>query len=428
VRISLKDVFVVTAFTAVMAWCAAEAGIDNGLFWGVLLASLVSCWVFFSLAKTGHTKWMLFQPVLLFFALPIVRSMAFAYLIGALFVAAIICTALPPLRTRTLVAILMGCLTASFVGAVFTGKAELRRLQALRQKYPVVSLAHRLQYEKRPRNFASADIEKMASGVAQELASFEQDLGDRDWRRWSLSRLHDRSYELFVRASGFGVGRMIMGSPNDELIARSPLRNIAFNEPAETSNVSWREDWNAAWNAAKIENLPQLHDLSRNDFLDPGGFGFISLPLKAVAGFMEHALHVPMSNHLQEPSMWALERLELVSLLRFDQPRVYVLDHLPRMDQLSSDNSPTRPLDEFEAAALPRLFAAEDVVFEEHGDAYRMLGSLRAARQCLDCHTATRGELLGAFSYVLRRGKANDSTLGIGSSAPTIDHGLSGGN
>jgi hypothetical protein len=30
-----------------------------------------------------------------------------------------------------------------------------------------------------------------------------------------------------------------------------------------------------------------------------------------------------------------------------------------------------------------------------------MLGSLRAAKQCLDCHNVQRGELLGAFSYRL---------------------------
>ena len=81
---------------------------------------------------------------------------------------------------------------------------------------------------------------------------------------------------------------------------------------------------------------------------------------------------------------------------------MYVLDHLPRMDQLSSDNAPTRPLDAFEIAALEQLRTKEDVVVEHKGDQYRMLGSLRAAKQCLDCHSVQRGELLGAFSYVLR--------------------------
>jgi hypothetical protein len=32
-----------------------------------------------------------------------------------------------------------------------------------------------------------------------------------------------------------------------------------------------------------------------------------------------------------------------------------------------------------------------------------MLGSLRAQKQCLECHRVPHGSLLGAFSYELRR-------------------------
>jgi hypothetical protein len=32
-----------------------------------------------------------------------------------------------------------------------------------------------------------------------------------------------------------------------------------------------------------------------------------------------------------------------------------------------------------------------------------MVGALRAARQCLECHEGRRGDLLGTFSYVLQR-------------------------
>jgi hypothetical protein len=103
-----------------------------------------------------------------------------------------------------------------------------------------------------------------------------------------------------------------------------------------------------------------------------------------------------------DDSKWTISRLELVSLLKFDEPRVYVLDHLPRMDQLSSDNAPTRPLDAFESESLAKLRTDEDVVVKGEGTDYRMLGSLRAAKQCLDCHGVLRGELLGAFSYSLR--------------------------
>ncbi len=52
----------------------------------------------------------------------------------------------------------------------------------------------------------------------------------------------------------------------------------------------------------------------------------------------------------------SLTRLELVSLLKFDEPRVYVLDCLPRMDQLPSDDVLTRALNEFEQSSLESLW------------------------------------------------------------------------
>ena len=40
-----------------------------------------------------------------------------------------------------------------------------------------------------------------------------------------------------------------------------------------------------------------------------------------------------------------LNSLQLISLLRFEAPRAYVLDHLPRMDQLVAEDVPTRDAD-----------------------------------------------------------------------------------
>ena len=65
--------------------------------------------------------------------------------------------------------------------------------------------------------------------------------------------------------------------------------------------------------------------------------------------------------------------------------------------------SPTRTLDLFEAAALPVLQRGEDLARERKGDQLRILGSIRAGQPCLKCHEAQRGDLLGAFSYALRR-------------------------
>jgi hypothetical protein len=40
------------------------------------------------------------------------------------------------------------------------------------------------------------------------------------------------------------------------------------------------------------------------------------------------------------------------------------------------------------------------------GGTMRVLGALRALRQCVSCHDAERGDLLGALTYELRRAPA----------------------
>ena len=90
----------------------------------------------------------------------------------------------------------------------------------------------------------------------------------------------------------------------------------------------------------------------------------------------------------------------MVSLLRFAEPRAYVSEKLPELERLK--HVPTRELTEFERTSLPRLYCDEDLVISEQSDRVLMLGSLRAAQGCLQCHEVERGTLLGAFSYELR--------------------------
>jgi hypothetical protein len=156
--------------------------------------------------------------------------------------------------------------------------------------------------------------------------------------------------------------------------------------------------------------LATFHDNGRFDFLDPAGFGHVK-DREHVAGFVSHQFRQMPDLRQQrgptapetetETERWALRRLELVSLLKHDRPAVYVSDHLPRMDDLKK--SRTRPLSEFEARALQAVRAGEDLVAEATTRRIEMMGSLRATKQCLDCHHAHRGDLLGAFSYELQR-------------------------
>jgi hypothetical protein len=127
------------------------------------------------------------------------------------------------------------------------------------------------------------------------------------------------------------------------------------------------------------------------------GFGYVK-DKQHVAGFQAHQFHeLPTL----EEKRWQLRHLELVSLLKFDEPAVYVTDHLPRMDDLR--DAPTRPLNGFKRSHLHALQEGEDLAVDSDPDRIFMLGSIRASKQCLQCHTAERGHLLGAFSYQFRR-------------------------
>jgi hypothetical protein len=250
------------------------------------------------------------------------------------------------------------------------------------------------------------DEARFANAVSTQLCDFEQKLGVGRYKELQFKLIHARHYELFVRSMGFGVARMLQPMPEGP--RRPPLRDIRYNEAAADPSQLSNSEWDAPSRVGKASNIGHLHEASRLDFLDPESFGATLEPRRTVVGFIQHAFHFSPAASLEDPHIWTIDRLELVSLLKFDEPRVYVLDHLPRMDQLSSDNVPTRPLDEFESGSLEKLRTDEDLVITNAGPAYRMLGSLRAAKQCLNCHTAERGDLLGAFSYAMHANSPGD--------------------
>jgi hypothetical protein len=139
-----------------------------------------------------------------------------------------------------------------------------------------------------------------------------------------------------------------------------------------------------------------MHQNSIVDFVNSNGFGLFK-DRQHVAGFQRHQFsEVP-----QPVERWAVETLYLVGLVVHEEPVVYVSGNLPRMDELV--NAQTRPPDAFEGAGLAALRQGEDLVTQPAGDTLRMLGAIRSVKQCVDCHGGERGDLLGAFSYTLRR-------------------------
>jgi hypothetical protein len=141
-----------------------------------------------------------------------------------------------------------------------------------------------------------------------------------------------------------------------------------------------------------------LHDAGLEDFLDHKRMGYLQ-DRRHVARFVPHRfLRAPRMDDAPA-SRWQLVKLELVSLLKHETPVVYVAEHLPQMNRLK--HAPTRPLSLFEQTSLERLQSEEDLAVEEGPNHIRMLGSLRAGKSCLECHSVQRGALLGAFSYEL---------------------------
>ena len=125
--------------------------------------------------------------------------------------------------------------------------------------------------------------------------------------------------------------------PSPSGLRRSPVQDIQFDQSISGELQYQYRDWHAILAAKKSDNIQDLHVAGALDFFDPIGFGANLEPITKVIGFVPHAFHYPPRASLEDPQAWTIERLELVSLLKFDEPRVYVLDHLPRMDQLSSE-------------------------------------------------------------------------------------------
>src|SRR5262249_33830556 len=131
------------------------------------------------------------------------------------------------------------------------------------------------------------------------------------------------------------------------------------------------------------------------DFVNPGGFGYVK-DRQHVAGFQSHGF----SKVPAPAGQWKVASLELVGLVRHDEPVVYVSAKLPRMDELK--DAPTRPPDAFETAALTALRGGADLHIGDGSDGARFVGAIRAVKQCTECHGCSRGDLLGAFTYRLR--------------------------
>jgi len=255
-----------------------------------------------------------------------------------------------------------------------------QKAQAVIEMFPLESVADRLAYETK----AMAVPFTLSSQVERRPSQIE----NQDWsstRTEMLKSLHDQKRSEFAIAFGFGNSRLILPVMEPIPLPSKPPSDVA------TSVVEARPNEVA---------LQSLHETGFMEFIDPSRLGYIQ-DRDHVAGFESHRfMKLPsISPENRSKPEFQLVRLELVSLLKHEVPVAYVSDHLPQMDELR--DAPTRPLDDFERNSLDRLRSDEDLVIDDAPNRIRMVGSLRAGKDCLECHSVRRGELLGAFSYEL---------------------------
>lgn len=311
-------------------------------------------------------------------------------------------------KPKTFLGSSIGAALASFALFVGLGLQEWHEREQLRKQYPMQSVAHRLEYETERnstpnQNDASEASPQLSSQVQERLQDQEDDA--RYWgRSGQLRSLHRRTTSQFVMAQGFGPVRMAGTWPDRIKLPEAksiPLPSPPEDYPYDQDAADGLAAEDAGTRIPPRESFLSLHDSGLNDFLDPERMGYVK-SRDEVAGFLPHHFReVPRLNEKQVQDNWQVTRLELVSLLKYETPRVYVSRHLPKMDELK--DAPTRPLNGFEKRGLPKLRHEQDLVVEEGLNRIRMLGSLRAGEDCMQCHLVERGELLGAFSYDLYR-------------------------
>ncbi len=213
-----------------------------------------------------------------------------------------------------------------------------------------------------------------------------------------IEQLHNNTVEEFINSPGFGFARM-QNNPNRiaQYVHRGQKRDsVPFGDATDDPPLS-AASTQPGEPLAISDTLDGMHTEVVLDFVNPLGFGLL-LDRKRVIGFGSHGF-----SETPKARGWQVRTVELVGLMKHEQPVVYVSKNLPRMDELVK--APTRPLDPLEAHGLAKLVAGDDYYATNTPDGLRMVGAIRSVEQCQKCHGGGQGDLLGAFSYRLAPSK-----------------------
>jgi hypothetical protein len=265
-----------------------------------------------------------------------------------------------------------------------------REFTSLRERFPFESLEGRVPVPQ-PASLTEATDRRLTDleGAIEEGDFFDP----RPLRVAHLRQLHEETLSLFVNSPGFGVARMFR--PTEWSLTWGLREGPSPDQPGSPA-LEYGPALPKVLSPEEESDLHRLHEGSVVNFANPNGFGYFRSRRK-VAGFQPHQF-----SRVPEPAkQWQVQAVELVGLLRHKEPVAYVSVRLPSMEELRG--APTRPLDSFEASGLAALHRGEDLYVGGTGDGVRLLGAVRSARQCVECHGGQRGDLLGAFSYSLSR-------------------------
>ena len=330
-------------------------------------------------------------------------------------------------------------------------KAELEEaIEKLRSRFPLKSIRDRLHFQGGEPTRAEAEKPGEVVSKKRKVA----DLGDYQpafsYRRdHALALLHSKHVESFIEQNGQGLTRMTPTSPQDLFWATMPVvtksnaqpvdsalrfekeveldKTIKMKESRARARMGQKDPDYSFVDSLSSNGLPKQQKLSLFNKLAAGSFagsrmGYVK-NIDEVAGFEAHRIRMgypevllasktrlkPGDKDSGPAITWKTNRFQLVSLLMHDQPSVYDVDELPNMENLSSADAKTRPLDEFELEGLKSLKAGEELLVRATRNRILMVGSIRASKQCLACHTGKENDLLGAFSYEFLRHPRVDS-------------------
>ncbi|MFL5243828.1 MAG: hypothetical protein ACJ8FY_17135 [Gemmataceae bacterium] len=318
-------------------------------------------------------------------------------------------------RFRTYLGACLAATVTVYLVAGIYALSSVKKRADLAAQFPFESMHERLAYEGAHQVNSESNMQEPATPARENDKNLKrgqwlemEERIDCDYmirrRAYSLKEIHSDSVKQFINSPGFGVVRGMR--PSETVLeieepAPVPLSDYDYKDIL-AADFAVADSGDKGQNGVGSKELEEssLRDLHTNglfDFINPRGFGYIERRDR-VAGFQAHRFsRMPK---LDAPLRWEVQDLELVSLLKHEEPVAYISKNLPRMDELR--DAKTRPLDAFERDALQVLKHGEDLKVRHAPREIRMVGSIRAVSQCVQCHEVERGDLLGAFSYRLR--------------------------